>query len=33
MLAGVTFSLLAMVAFGVIEVGDVDKFGVLSHRS
>ena len=29
MLAGVTFSLLAMVAFGVVAVDDVEKFGVI----
>ena len=29
LLAVMIFSLLAMVAFGVIEVGDVDKFGII----
>ena len=29
LLAVMIFSLLAMVAFGVVEVGDVDKFGVI----
>ena len=29
MLAGVTFSLLAMVAFGVVAVDDIEKFGVI----